>query len=188
MRLFVAVLPPQSALDQLAVAARRLHAFPGADGLRWTGVESWHLTLAFLGQVDPELLPGLEARFARLAHRHEQHLLRLHGGGHFGDRALWAGVDGDVRALRQLAHGVANAAVKSGIEIDARPFRPHLTLARAGARRADLRPLAGELAGFTGDPWTVGSLHLMRSHLGAGPAHYESVGEWPLRAQGKADR
>ena len=25
---------------------------PPAAGLRWTGTETWHLTLAFLGQVD----------------------------------------------------------------------------------------------------------------------------------------
>ncbi|WP_042374691.1 RNA 2',3'-cyclic phosphodiesterase [Streptacidiphilus neutrinimicus] len=180
MRLFLAVLPPESALRELDAAVRPLREWPGATGLRWTGTQGWHLTLAFLGQVDEADLPKLEPRLERVAHRHPAHTLRIAGGGRFGDRVLWAGVRGDTHALRRLAESTVAAARHSGIAVDERPFRGHLTLARGGTARADLRPFAGALSEFEGTEWTASALRLMRSHLGAGPAHYETVREWPL--------
>ncbi|MEZ0069152.1 2'-5' RNA ligase [Streptacidiphilus sp. MAP12-20] len=184
MRLFLAVVPPESAIQELDAAVRPLRSLPQGTGLRWTGLESWHLTLAFLGQVDTEQLSALEPGLAHVAHEHPAHRLRLAGAGRFGDRALWAGVSGDTLALRKLAEDVADAARRSGIAVDDRLFRAHLTLARSGTARADLRALAAALADFQGAEWTAGTLCLMRSYLGAGPAHYEAVAEWSLTAEG----
>jgi 2'-5' RNA ligase len=181
MRLFLAVVPPDSALRELDDVVQPLRRLPEAVGLRWTGTHSWHLTLAFLGQVDVADVTALEPRLERVAHRHAPHMLRIAGGGRFGDRVLWAGVGGDTHALRRLAESTAAAARHSGIELDERPFRGHLTLARSGTARADLKPLAAALASFEGTEWRAGSLRLMRSYLGTGPAHYETVGEWPLQ-------
>ena len=49
MRLFVAVVPPDAALAELEDAVAPLRE--AAPELRWTGAASWHLTLAFLGEV-----------------------------------------------------------------------------------------------------------------------------------------
>jgi 2'-5' RNA ligase len=180
MRLFLAVVPPESALQELDAAVRLLRELPGAAGLRWTGTPGWHLTLAFLGQVDEADLSKLEPRLERAAHRHPAHALRIAGGGRFGDRVLWAGVRGDTHALRRLAESAGAAARHSGIAVDERPFRGHLTLARSGTARADLKPFAAALAEFEGEEWTATSLRLMRRYLGGGPAHYETVREWQL--------
>lgn len=99
MRLFAAVLPPAQAADELAsVLDRRVRGLPGADGLRWTGREGWHFTLAFMGEVDDRLLPELTERLGRAAHRTDAFSLRLHGGGRFGGRALWAAPPGASRS------------------------------------------------------------------------------------------
>ncbi|QCW78794.1 hypothetical protein EQG64_19890 [Streptomyces sp. S6] len=50
-RLFAAVLPPPSAVAELRTAVAPLHALPGAQDLRWTRPEDWHVTLAFYGDV-----------------------------------------------------------------------------------------------------------------------------------------
>ena len=65
MRLFVAVALPADAAGELdgAVAPLRL-AWPE---LRWTGRDAWHLTLAFLGEVDEGLTGKLGARLERAA-------------------------------------------------------------------------------------------------------------------------
>ncbi|MFC5725025.1 RNA 2',3'-cyclic phosphodiesterase [Streptomyces gamaensis] len=189
MRLFVAVVPPEPALAELAAAVAPLHRFPGAERLRWTEAAGWHFTLAFLGEVDASLLPGLTERLERAAHRHPAHELRFAGGGRFGDRVLWVGAEGDRTALRDLARSAAAGARRAGVPVDdTRAFRAHVTLARA-ARHIDLRPYADALAGFTGRAWSVERLVLMRSHLpGSGVPgerpRYESVGEWPLREPG----
>ncbi|MFE9405892.1 RNA 2',3'-cyclic phosphodiesterase [Streptomyces sp. NPDC006530] len=189
MRLFAAVLPPAWAVAELGLAVRELTALPGADGLRWTGREGWHLTLAFLGEVDEALLDELRERLRRAAHRTDPFTLRLHGGGRFDGRALWAGVAGGLDELRLLAEHADAAARRSGVPMDQhRRYVPHLTLARSRTPK-DLRPYVTELAAFEGGPWQVAELALIRSSL---PRHgipgerprYDAVARWPLGAGG----
>ncbi|WP_171165213.1 RNA 2',3'-cyclic phosphodiesterase [Streptomyces sp. I05A-00742] len=185
MRLFVAVVPPQAALDELATAAAGLHGLSDSGRLRWSAPATWHFTLAFLGEVDESLLPELIERLGRAAHRHPAHELRLAGGGRFGDRVLWAGAEGDLATLRALARSSGAAARRAGVAVDeSHPFHAHLTLARATGRIA-LRPYADALAGFAGSPWRAETLELVRSRLpGSGVPgerpRYETVRSWPL--------
>ena len=192
MRLFVAIVPPEAAVQELAAAVRPLHALPQAASLRWTALPTWHLTLAFLGQVEEEALPALECDLAAVAAGQPDFELRLGGGGRFGDRALWAGVQGGTAELGRLAEATADAARRAGIKLDERPFHGHLTLARSsvprgaeshGGRRygaPELGPLAEALSGFRGGPWPASTLKLMRSHLGPGSTHYEVRAACPL--------
>ena len=178
MRLFVALVPPASALAELDAAVAPVRA--AHPDLRWTPAAQWHLTLAFLGEVDEGTLPDLTVRLARAAHRHPPVSLSLAGGGRFGDRVLWTRVRGGVDGARRLAVSVTAAARRCGITLDERRWRPHLTLARG---RTDLRPVVEALRGFAGSPWTAEELHLVRSRLGAGPggtAAHEVVVSWPL--------
>lgn len=180
MRLFVALMPPAPVLAELGQHTAPLRQ--RAPGLRWTRTEQWHVTLAFLGEVDDAALPRLSRRLARAAARHPPPRLRFDGGGRFGDRVLWTGVQGDRRALRALVDTVRAAARRSGVPVPDRDYRPHLTLARSGGD-TDLRPLAGLLAGFHGTPWTADGVALVRSRLGAGPdgtAVHQQVAHWPL--------
>ncbi len=196
MRLFVAVLPPVEAVRELDGAVAPVRRLPGADRLRWTGPDGWHLTLAFLGEVPAERLPELEAALAVAVAGHGAHRLRLAGSGRFGDRALWAGVEGDTGALRQLAGAACGAAagvVGEGVLGEGGAFRfvPHLTLARTGSPRGGRRAVRGRateelvafeeaLAGFRGVQWEAAETHLMSSGSAGGFAHYESVRSWPL--------
>ncbi|MGW4891474.1 RNA 2',3'-cyclic phosphodiesterase [Kitasatospora sp. NPDC004240] len=191
MRLFVAVLPPAAVLRELSDAVEPVRGLPGADRLRWTTREGWHLTLAFLGEVPAERLPELEGALAGVAQVHEAHRLRLAGGGRFGDRVLWAGVEGQTYALRRLAEAVTEAVAGVVGELDAFAFHPHLTLARAGSTRgrrravqrvaaAELATLASALDDYRGGEWEAAELHLMKSELDGGFAHYETVRAWPL--------
>jgi 2'-5' RNA ligase len=180
VRAFVALVPPDDALAELAAAVAVL---PHEPRLRWSPRGQWHLTLAFLGEVDELARDRLAERLARAARRHAPVELALAGGGRFGDRVLWAGVDGDRAGLRLLAGSVRAAARRAGLPVDDRPYRPHLTLARARPPEPDLRPLAGALRGFVGRAWAVSALHMVRSDLGAGPggaARHEIVATWEL--------
>ncbi len=180
VRAFVALVPPAEALAELAAAVAPLRT--AHPGLRWTPAAQWHVTVAFLGEVDEGVLPALGERLSRAARRHPPPSLQLAGGGRFGDHVLWTGVHGEADRVRRLAASVSAAARRCRIAVDDRPFRPHLTLAR-GRDRADLRPAVALLAGFTGTPWTADAVHLVRSRLGAGPggtAAHDVVGTWPL--------
>lgn len=184
-RLFAAVLPPASAVQELISAVAPLHALPGAVNLRWTPPEGWHYTLAFLGAVDDGLLPDLYGRLERAAHRTAPFPLRVHGGGRFDGRALWAGAAGGLDTLRLLAARAHAAARKAGVPMEEhRGYTPHLTLARTRVA-TDLTPYTAALDGFRGLHWEAGELSLVRSHLpvdgveGEQP-RYEVVRAWPL--------
>ncbi|MFC9946952.1 RNA 2',3'-cyclic phosphodiesterase [Streptomyces pratensis] len=184
-RLFAAVLPPGPAVQELAGAVAPLHGLPGAVNLRWTARAGWHYTLAFLGNVDEELLPELYARLERAAHRTEPFPLRIHGGGRFDGRAFWAGAEGGLDTLRLLASRAHAAARKAGVPMEEhRHYTPHLTLARSRVP-TDLTPYTGALEGFDGMSWEVGEIGLVRSNLpvdgvpGEQP-RYEVVQAWPL--------
>ncbi|WP_269855607.1 RNA 2',3'-cyclic phosphodiesterase [Streptomyces sp. RPT161] len=186
MRLFVALWPSQEALRDLDRAENRLRAAPDAQNLRWAGEGGHHLTLAFLGEVPEESLPDLTARLERAARRHEPLPLRLAGGGRFGDRTLWVGVEGDVRGLGHLAASLAAGARRAGVEMEDRPFRAHLTLARGRPHRhTALRPFTELLTEFSSHEWTADHIDLVRSHppaAGTPGAHprYEVLHRWPL--------
>src|SRR5215472_14469688 len=138
MRLFVAVVPPDAALAELEQAVAPLRA--AAPELRWTGIASWHLTLAFLGEVREEILPELQTRLERAARRHPPQRLAIAGGGAFPSarraQVLWAGIAADdSKALAAVADSVAAAARRAGAPPPGahQKFRAHLTLARCRA-------------------------------------------------------
>lgn len=176
MRLFVALVPPPEAVAHLGVTVVAVSA--AHPDLRWIPPERWHLTLAFLGEVEDRRLPDLVKRLGRAASRHPVLRLRFAGGGRFGRQVLWAGVQGDVPALGRLAGSVTAAARRTGLDVDERPYRPHLTLARTRTP-ADLRPLLPALAAYDGPEWTAEQVQLVRSRLGPSPT-YEGLLRAPL--------
>ncbi|MGH3883719.1 MAG: RNA 2',3'-cyclic phosphodiesterase [Pseudonocardiaceae bacterium] len=180
MRLFVALTPPGEVIEELRVSTVALRQL--APDLRWTRPEQWHVTLAFLGEVGDDAVDELTRRLSRAAARHPPLSLVLGGGGRFGHQVLWTRVQGDRDGLRRLAGSVQAAARRSRLPTEQRPYRPHVTLARAGAA-ADLRPLVERLASWQGLPWVATRLYLVRSRLGAGSdgsALHEPITAWPL--------
>jgi RNA 2',3'-cyclic 3'-phosphodiesterase len=187
MRLFVAIVPPPSVLAELTAAVEPLQA--AAPELRWASSTAWHLTLAFLGDVDEAVVPELVTRLDRAARRHPPQVLAIAGAGAFPGptraRVVWAGIRADKRALASLAASVAAAARRAGAPPadEGRKYNPHLTLARC-RQPANVAALTAELAGFGSADWTARSINLIRSHLGGGAPRYEDVGTWPLLAGG----
>ena len=185
MRLFVAIAPPSAVLDELDALVEPLRA--SRLDLRWTNREAWHVTLAFLGQVDEAAAARLLPRLERAARRHHQVRLSFAGAGAFPTQAranvLWSGLSGDRGALARLAESVAAGASRAGAPPPdkGRRFQPHLTLARCRTP-ADVTGLVAELGGYQGQTWTADRLHLVRSRLGATEhPRYTSLANWPLR-------
>jgi 2'-5' RNA ligase len=183
VRLFVALTPPPDVVTELWTASEALRN--EQPGLRWALPDQWHLTLAFLGEVGEGATSDLVARLGRVAGRHPPLVLSLGGAGRFGNRVLWTRVRGETDGLRRLAASARAAARRARVPVEDRPYRAHLTLARA-RDGADLRPAVAALNGFEGRAWTVDRLHLVRSHLGAGPggtARHAPHASWPLRGR-----
>jgi 2'-5' RNA ligase len=185
MRLFVAIAPSAAALDELDALAGPLRA--GRQDLRWTNREAWHVTLAFLGQVDESAANRLLRRLENAARRHHVFRLAFSGAGAFPTQAranvLWSGLSGDRGALAHLAESVAAGASRAGAPPPdkGRRFRPHLTLARC-RMPADVTELVAALDGHQGPSWPADRIHLVRSRLGATEyPRFTTLGSWPLR-------
>jgi 2'-5' RNA ligase len=183
MRLFVAVVPPPDVVEALAAAVGSRD-----ESLRWVPPEQWHLTLVFCGDVEERRVPELSERLGRAAARTSPFPVRLAGVGTFPNQAararvLWTGLTGDTTSLSRLAERCSAAARRTGIEVEDRPFRPHLTLARARRDVADAREVVSRLSAYDGRPWTVSSIRLVHSMLGARVRH-ETLAEPVLSGQG----
>jgi 2'-5' RNA ligase len=189
MRLFVAVTPPADALDELEAAVAPLRS--SCPYLRWTGRQNWHVTLAFLGEVDDAAVDKLGSGLAGVAGEAHASPVSLGPAGCFPPgkiltNVLWVGLE-DHGFLGKLADDVSSAAGKAGAPPDRsyqkKPYTPHLTLGRCRAP-ARLEPLVAELAGFRGRPWVAGEIQLFQSHLRPQwpEPRYEDLGRWPLAA------
>jgi 2'-5' RNA ligase len=184
MRLCVAIALPVEAAGELDEVVAPLR--PARPELRWTGRDAWHLTLAFLGEVDEATVARLAVRLERAARRHPCLSLSLSGAGAFPGasraRVLWTGIQGDRRELNGLAASVGAGARRAGAPPagGGRGYEPHLTLARCRIP-TDVRPLVDTLGGFAGTPWVATEIYLIHSRPAADP-RYEVLGTWPLRS------
>ncbi|MFF4261109.1 RNA 2',3'-cyclic phosphodiesterase [Streptomyces virginiae] len=185
VRVFIALAPPDEAKEELE---KRLEpTYAAYPRMRWNRIEDWHITLAFLGELPVTAVDLLRPPLARLAGARRPLRLALRGGGHFDERVLWTGIDGDLDGLHLLAADVRAAVTDCGIPFHGRPLRPHLTLARS--RRHDTTSAveaADGLDGFIGRPWETRRLHLVGSNTGRGPGpiHYRDIRSWPFEGDG----
>ena len=133
IRCFIAVeLPPQvrRALEDLQGRLGK-----GRErGAKWVAPAGIHLTLKFLGDVPEERIPLLASAMGRVAAAGSPLALHLAGAGCFPSaerpRVLWVGMAGDAERLAKLQARMQVAMAELGFPREARPFTPHLTLAR----------------------------------------------------------
>lgn len=178
MRLFIALRPPRPIRERL------LDACGGVDGARWQDDDQLHVTVRFVGDVDPRVADDLCAGLASLGAVAPD--ARIAGAGLFDRRgrpeALWAGV-APREPLAALHRKVDRACVAAGLPPEGRAYVPHVTLARLG-RGADPVAATGWVArhqSLTSDPFRFDRLLLYRSHLSDSGASYEVLDAWPLR-------
>lgn len=170
IRLFFGLPLPRDHREAIAAWQR---TYPGIEG--WSKPEGLHLTLAFLGRRPVAALPGLKTLAAAVASRHPAFDLTTTTLGSFSHtastRLLWLGLapHPGLVALAQDLREVLQAAHE---DLDAKPFHPHLTLARFRQ--------AHPLAGFSAPPprpFRAGPLALFESRP---RGNYVEVGSWPL--------
>ncbi|MET7960385.1 RNA 2',3'-cyclic phosphodiesterase [Micromonospora zamorensis] len=193
MRLFVAVYPPPESVEHLGAHVARLRvgaAAAAGTNVRLADPAHLHVTLAFLGDVEAARLVEVESALGLAAEgfsdgRNALPRYSLGGGGRFGQgrsTVLWVGLRGEVEALHVLAGLVRSRLRQARLPCDARPFRPHLTVARPGDRMdlADIEADRTDLDDYQGPEWPATELLLMRSHLDSRRSRYDRLAAWPL--------
>jgi 2'-5' RNA ligase len=169
IRSFVAIPLPADVRVELATAARTLaRELPPA--VRWSKKpENFHVTLKFLGPIAESRLGELGAAMGGALAGVPRFGLGVRGFGAFptpGDaKVVFAGLDGDVKALGDVAEVVEGVAATFGIAREARAFTGHVTVGRSKVgvdARAALAPWTDRRFGEV----AVDEVHLYESRLG----------------------
>lgn len=176
LRAFWAIDLPQDLKAELEGLQTRLRArLPEAS---WPPAGNFHLTLAFLGNIQGTALPQILAAGASIAKAHAPFVMQTGGLGCFPSpsqaKILWLGLQPSPQAER-LALGLQGAMRTLGVPMDEKPFIPHLTLARLRSAASVLLD-ASELAASL----EVRELVLFESRPGARGSIYTPLETIPL--------
>jgi len=150
-------------------------------GFRWVPAQNLHLTLVFLGWVEADDVEPIRGSLGAAVASAAPFVARLGATGRFPERGkarvLWVGFTTAVEELTDLADR-ARAGVADRVT-DARPFRPHVTVARAkqpvrvGVAATSVPSLDNEVR--------VEGVTLFRSHLGSPHPRYEAIARLGLQ-------
>ena len=183
-RVFIAAPLPDEASAAVAELVERVRAagVPGGGrDVRWVRLDGLHLTLRFLGPTLEDRVEASRAAVRAAAASAEPFDLVIGGAGTFPEgprpRALWLGVREGAEALASLAAEVDRALVAAGWTPETRPFRAHLTLARADGvpAGASIGVSLVAAAASLRIPVRVDRIGLFESLTGGGPARYEPI-------------
>lgn len=183
MRLFLALNPPAELQERVYEAAAPLRE--AAPGVRWTPAPKLHATVRFLGEVPDERAPEIAGRVREACAGFAPIPVTVDRFGAFPTwrraRVVWAGVSW-MPALELLHDAVERACTSLGFEVEGRPFRPHLTLARLKVPGGEVARSIGLAArGVRVDAgWLVDGVDLMRSELRPEGARYTVLESAPL--------
>jgi 2'-5' RNA ligase len=195
MRLFTAVeLPDEVRAAVAAAAAPLLAPFPDA---RRVAPENLHVTVRFLGDVQPQALPAIRAALAEASSESGAGRARAQGFGAFPGpsepRVVWAGIDDPAHAFTALERNVGERIAPLGFPPEDRPYAPHVTVARLGSprgrpgrgRRAPAdraRPFVSPPSSPLGPEFPVRELTLFESELTPRGPRYRALDRFPLAA------
>jgi 2'-5' RNA ligase len=136
VRLFVAIDIPQAVRDALGELIAQLRT--ESRGAKWVRPEAMHVTLKFIGEVEPAKVDAIRAAL-RAVHSGEPIEMNFRGLGFFPHerrpRVLWCGIAASPN-LAKLAADVDDALKPLDIPAESRDFVPHLTLARFSLERS----------------------------------------------------
>lgn len=189
IRSFVATNLPAEIKEGLAAIEDKLAL--NRPWVKWVEPSGIHLTLKFLGNLDPERIREVLEILGDLCHGAGPFRLEVGGLGAFPGvsrpRVIWVGVGGELEKLAILQRNIDEGLSRVGFAPEDRAFTPHLTIGRVreGADPVLKRELGREIEG-SGSPFfgsfVVSSISLMRSQLTPKGAVYSELGSFLLGA------
>ena len=190
VRIFCAVELPEEARARVSAHVARLRDAAGSTvKISWERGEKLHLTLKFLGEIEPQRLEALARAATRAAQRVEKFAVSLREAGAFpargNPRVLWVGLRDEGRRLAELHEQLETECARENFPREARAFHPHITLARIRFQNGATRHLAKVHSdmGFEPVSFTVREFVVMRSQLGAGGSRYTPLSRHELKTE-----
>src|SRR6266851_10302860 len=133
-RVFVAIELPHNVRAHIAEHIDRLRATMPEVRVSWSREDNLHLTLKFLGDIPLTNVEKLSAATSIATSKVEPFEIVVEGCGAFPPRGqprvLWIGIDEPSGKLADLYRVLEDECAAAGFRREARPFHPHLTIAR----------------------------------------------------------
>ncbi len=183
IRSFTAIELPAEVRSGLSRLQDKLKA-GGRAPVKWVNPENIHLTLKFLGSFPVDKIEAITGAMADAARGIPPFRLEVRGLGVFPNlkrvRVVWVGVSEEPARLGQLQKRIESHLVPLGFTPEARPFSPHLTLARVREQASadELFSFGRLIAGtdFTAAyAFNVDAVNLMQSQLTRTGAIYSCI-------------
>ena len=178
MRLFLAIELPNDVRSHLLEARKRLET--GLPKISYTKGDNLHVTLKFLGDIDPKRLDPIKESLALIKPQRIE--LRATGIECFPNRGpvriVTAALDGTLPPLRALVESIEQRCKFLGFEKEQRAYKPHVTIGRARpVLSAKFRQLASDatLGLWPGPRFEPGEFVLMDSQLSPEGSKYTPV-------------
>ena len=158
--------------------------------VKWVDPHSIHLTLKFLGSIAVGRIDEITKTIEEAAQGIPPFHLEVKDLGVFPNlrqvQVAWVGISGEIDKLNQLQQRIESNLARLGFAPEARPFTPHLTLARLRAQASpNERQRFGQLIAGTefGTAYSikVDSISLMRSQLTREGAIYSRISSIGLK-------
>jgi 2'-5' RNA ligase len=172
-RCFIAIEPPEEAIDALWKLREELRAELGETAFRWVSRPNLHITLHFLGDVERQQIDGLCGAMNAACESCDRFVLDATSVGCFPNnrraRVVWAGF-ADSSASSKLQGHLGDELQTRDFPVEKRAFTPHVTLARAKrhARPDEIRAAGERLQERDAESicrFEVASITLIRSQL-----------------------
>ncbi|MHC1746004.1 MAG: RNA 2',3'-cyclic phosphodiesterase [Negativicutes bacterium] len=94
--------------------------------------ENFHITLEFLGEIDPAMKSALVEVLSEVSRKYKPFLLNIGGIGAFPSfrrpHTLWTSVGGNLLELNKLRDNLHLELANKGFPVEMRQFTPHLTI------------------------------------------------------------
>ena len=190
MRLFIGVELPEAvkemAAQQLDEVKQRIRIAAPSASIRWVEPANLHVTLWFIGEVDETRANALRSSMQPLFAT-PRFDVKLEGLGAFPPggppRVIWIGVAAGREPLVALHGEIRDRLAPLGYEPEARPFSPHLTVARVKDIGRGARAVRAVLADHPValQAYSQAAVTLFRSRTSPKGAEYESLLRVPLK-------
>lgn len=166
MRTFIAIEIDDTLRNRLAAIRDELQLQDPV--MRWVKPDRMHLTLRFLGEIDPSLVTPVTKAIQNASQGVKPFELKFKGLGFFPNagkpRVFWVGIRDQDKTLELLVRSLELELMKIGFEREKRPFRPHLTLARIKGKITGGIHIGDEAQSEYGQQ-SVSSIKLFKSDL-----------------------
>ncbi|MGE0087794.1 MAG: RNA 2',3'-cyclic phosphodiesterase [Desulfococcaceae bacterium] len=179
IRLFIAFHLPDNVRSHIRDLQAQLRS--GGLHLRWVAPENIHLTLKFLGDINPSDTDRIAQAMSQAAQGTSALHLGAKGLGVFPTvrkaRVLWIGLNGDTHDLIGLQNRLDDRLAEQGYEKESRAFKAHLTIARAkeSPDPKQLIEAMEKFATFASPDFSAGELILWQSQLKPSGAVYTKL-------------